>query len=555
MLTHLSVNNFTLVDSLDIEVYAGMTAITGETGAGKSIVLGALGMALGDRADADQVRAGAPKAEIHASFDTQNILTAQKWLQENELGNGEECLLRRVITAEGRSRGYINGQPATIQQLRTLGEMLIDIHSQHEHQSLLKKDTQRRLLDEFAGHIELSNRVKASYRDWQSTLTRYSALRDNAEETSARHQLLSYQVEELNDLCVEEGECEALEAEHKTLSNAENILQSSQQLAEICSNEDQCLQSNLNVALQQLRNLPEKPKALNEAQQLLSNALIQVEEAHREIENHIDSFELSPERLLEVENRLSALYDIARKHRIHPHELPDMHAGLNQELSTLSGSDAQLDQLEAQTHEAEAKFRQLAGKLSKQRKKAAIKLSLAISEQLKSLAMTHAHLEVALHALTDSTSPHGLEEVEFLISPNSGQSPRPLAKIASGGELSRISLAIQVITAQTSTTPTLVFDEVDVGIGGATADVVGHLLRKLGAQGQVVCVTHLAQVASKAHQHLQVSKQSSKNSTQTRLSELKGEAKVAEIARMLGGASITAQSRAHAKEMMDAAGK
>ena len=562
MLTHLSVNNFALVDSLDLEIAAGMTALTGETGAGKSIMLDALGLALGDRADAERVRSGAERADIHATFDISRLAAAQRWLAQHDLdgspdgssGRGEECLLRRVITAEGRSRAYINGQPATLQQLRTLGDMLIDIHSQHEHQSLLKKDTHRRLLDEFGGHADLARDIRCAHREWQEVRRRYETLRDNAEETGARQQLLRYQVEELALLGLEDGEVEALEARQKTLANAETIAHTSQQLAHLCGSEDQCLQDGLQRALQQLQQLPEKTAPLREAEQLLNNALIQVEEAQREIEHHIDSFDADPAQLQEVESRLTAIYEIARKHRVQPRQLGELQRQLQEEMAALCGEDAQLDALEAKTAAFEQAYRQQAEKLSGLRQKTARRLGKAINAQLRELAMADATLGIELQPLADKAGPQGLENIEFLISTNPGQPPRPLAKVASGGELSRISLAIQVVTAQTSTTPTLVFDEVDVGIGGATADVVGRLLRRLGEQGQVVCVTHLAQVASKAHQHLLVAKRATRKRALSTLVTLSGEDKIGEIARMLGGATITDQSRAHAREMVADAG-
>lgn len=553
MLTHLSIQNFTLVESLDLEICPGMTAITGETGAGKSIMLGALGQALGDRADGERVRTGAARADIHATFDLAKITKARRWLQEHDLEQEEdarECILRRVVTKEGRSRGYINGKPATLTQLRTLGEMLIDIHSQHEHQSLLKKDTHRRLLDEFGGSQDLAQAVKSAYNSWQQTLARFTELRDNAEELSARYQLLSYQVQELDQLGLEAGELEQLEAEQKTLANAESILRNSHQLAALCGTEEQSLQDALHKALHLLAEMPEKTEALKEAEQLLGNAQIQVEEAQREIERHIDSFSMDPARLQEVELRLSAIYDIARKHRLQPAELTEFHASLSQELAQLSGGDAQLDALEQQVAQREADYRNQAEELSAKRRTAATKLARAVNKQLANLAMSTARLDVNLSDCRDNPGRYGLEEVEFLISTNPGQPARALAKVASGGELSRVSLAIQVVTAKTSTTPTLVFDEVDVGIGGATADTVGQLLRQLGEKGQVICVTHLAQVASKGHQHLLVQKQASKKSAQSTLVPLAGEQKVEEIARMLGGAAITTQSRAHAEEML-----
>jgi DNA repair protein RecN (Recombination protein N) len=557
MLTHLNIQNFTLVEHLDLDIKPGMTVITGETGAGKSILLGALGLTLGDRAEADRVRQGAKRADISASFDTSRIPRAQEWLVANDLQQADspqECLLRRLVNNEGKSKSYINGQPATLQQLRALGEILIDIHSQHEHQSLLLKDTHRRLLDEFAGQTELAKQVRLSFREWHSRLEHYTQLRDNAAELSARFQLLSYQVNELEQLNLAANELEQLEAEQRSLANAGEILHGSQALLSLCNDDEQGLNTLLNKALLLLRDLPEKSHSLQSAEELLTSAQIQVDEASREIDHHLDSFQLDPERLQEVELRLSALYDLARKHRIRPEALPDLIARLGQELNQLQGGDAQLDLLAAQAAAAEQSYRKLAAQLTSKRTKAASSLVKQVNSQLSALAMEAAKLSVNLQPITDKPSGNGLEEVEFLISTNPGQPPRPLAKVASGGELSRISLAIQVVTAQTSATPTLVFDEVDVGIGGATGDVVGELLRQLGEKGQVLCVTHLAQVASKGHQHLQVIKTTQQKTAQSSLVELQAEAKVEEIARMLGGLKITEQSMAHAREILATTG-
>ena len=554
MLTHLNIQNFTLVDRLDLDIKPGMTVITGETGAGKSIVLDALALTLGDRAEADRVRTGASRADITATFDTSAIPSAQEWLLNMDLqqpDNPQECLLRRLINNEGKSKSYINGQPVTLQQLRILGEMLMDIHSQHEHQSLLIKDTHRRLIDEFAGQTDLAKQVRLAFREWQSRLEHYVHLRDNAADVSARFQLLSYQFNELEQLGLQAGGLAKLEAGQRSLANAEEILHGSQQLAAFCGDDEQGLSVNLHRALHILRSLPEKSAALQTAEELLTSAQIQVEEAQHEIDRHIDSFNLDPARLAVVEDRLSAIYDLARKHRIQPEELLAFVDKLSAELEQLQGGDGKLDQLAQQVAQAEKAYRQLAEQLSAKRSKAGTSLAKQVNEQLKLLAMTNASLSVSLLPLTDKPGPNGLEDVEFLISTNPGQAPRPLAKIASGGELSRISLAIQVITAQTSATPTLVFDEVDVGIGGATGDVVGQLLRQLGERGQVICVTHLAQVASKGHQHLQVVKTASKKSAESTLVELAGESKVEEIARMLGGLKITDQSLAHAREMLE----
>ncbi|GAB1257441.1 DNA repair protein RecN [Aurantivibrio plasticivorans] len=549
MLTHLSINNYTLVEHLDLELHSGMTAVTGETGAGKSVMLDALGLTLGDRADADRIRAGADRADINASFDISALPEARAWLEDNALeGEPNECLLRRMISAEGRSRAFINGQPVTLAQIKALGEMLIDIHAQHEHQSLLKKETPRRLLDDYAGHTALVKEVSAAFREWQQLAKRFQTLKDNADEAAARVQLLSYQVNELDQLDLQAGEIDQLVAEQKQLANGESILNNSYQLTALCGGEEQSVLEGLNRALYIAQGLPQDIPAVGESTQLLMSAQIQVEEAISGMERFIDGFQLDPERLQIVDERLSAIFEISRKHRITPEELFDLHQKLAEELTEITGDDADLDQLEKKCIALESHYRSLAQKLSNQRQKAANKLSKAVNQQLHKLAMEHANLQVTL--VPNEGNAQGAEDIQLLISTNPGQPLKPLHKIASGGELSRVSLAIQVVTAQTSATPTLVFDEVDVGIGGGTADTVGQMLRQLGEKAQILCVTHLAQVASKAHQHFLVSKSKKKGNMETAILPLSGDAKVEEIARMMGSDKLTATSLEHAKELM-----
>lgn len=551
MLVHISINNFTIAEHLDIEINTGLTVITGETGAGKSIMLDALGLALGDRADPSLIRNGTERADIHASFDISSIQCAQQWLQQRDLLEGNECILRRVITREGRSRAYINGSPATLQDLKSLGDNLIDIHSQHAHHSLLKKDTQARLLDDFAGlhpqTIALNGIVKSHQQVQQHLLT----LESNRNEQSARAQLLGYQIEELNNLELADGELEALELEQKQLANGELILQSTQHAIALCSEGELNVVNILHQALRSLDDIPSKHKALQDAQQLLSSALIQTEEATLELQHHLNGFELDPERLHWVENRLSTLYELARKHHIQASKLPELHHNLLQEFETLQGSNEDIEQLKLQQQNFLNDYQQLAAKISKKRKTAATKFKRLVESQLEELAMANCRFSIELTPRANN-APHlqGNEDIAFLVSTNPGHAPQPIAKIASGGELSRISLAIQVIGAKTSATPTLVFDEVDVGIGGAVAEVVGNLLKALGRDGQVLCVTHQAQVASKGDQHLRLNKTTSKTSVNTHLEELNENKKIAEIARMLGGIAITDQSLAHAKEML-----
>lgn len=551
MLVHLSVNNFTIATNLDMEFDRGMTVITGETGAGKSIMLDALGLALGDRADPGVIRAGEDRADIHATFDISKVSEAKSWLTEHDLIDNNECLLRRVITREGRSRAYINGHPATLQQLKTLGEMLIDIHSQHAHQSLLKKEHQRRLLDEFAGLNKETDQLKLVAQEYHKIQQQLSGLSTSQGEQNARAQLLGYQVEELDNLELLDDELSSLEKEQKLLANGETILQATQHTIALCKEGELNVSSILNQAIRSLTEIPDKSRALEEAEQLLSSALIQIEEASDELEHHVDSFELNPERLHGVEIRLSAVYEIARKHKINPEQILELQQDLKQQLISIKNNDQLIEELQQQLNEIMERYQQLAAKLSKKRRSAATKLQNLVAKQLAQLAMANCQIKIELTAReNDRPSPNGNEEVNFLVSTNPGQPPQALAKIASGGELSRISLAIQVITAKTSAIPTLIYDEVDVGIGGAVAEVVGNLLQELGQRGQVVCVTHQAQVASKGHQHILVSKTATKNSVSTQLEQLEDKLKIQEIARMLGGISITDQSLAHAKEML-----
>ncbi|WP_444915566.1 DNA repair protein RecN [Microbulbifer sp. EKSA008] len=553
MLLHLSISQFTLVDQLELEFGPGTSTLTGETGAGKSITLDALGLALGGRGSAELVRTGANRADISATFDIVEHPSAASWLESQELDAGQEVILRRTIGADGRSRAYINGQPVTLLQLRALGEQLIDIHSQHEHQSLLKKETHLRLLDEYAQAQELAAETRSRFKTWRDHYRRYRTLADSAEEAEARRHLLEYQLKELDQLGLSEGEIESLESEQQQLANAGEILSGSYQLAAFLSGGEGDIAEQLHRALQLLSSMPGQAPALVEVAQMLDSARIQVDEAAATLSRHIDRFEMDPERLSEVEDRLSAIYQAARKHRVQPQELPALQQQLQAELDDIGSPDA-LERLAADCEQLEKQYRKVAGKLSKLRSKAAASLAEAVNGQLADLAMPHARVELSLQEL-DTPNSQGLEEAEILISTNPGQPPRPLGKIASGGELSRVSLAIQVVTAQTSRTPTLVFDEVDVGIGGATGDVVGRLLRQLGEtrngrSGQVICVTHLAQVAARAHRQYLVEKHSDGESVFVALRELTNGERREEVARMLGGAP-TAQSLAHAEEMLE----
>lgn len=546
MLTHLSIRHYTVVDHLELEFREGMTVITGETGAGKSIMLDALGLCLGDRADPKAVRPGCERAEITASFDIRNNPGARTWLAEREL-DAEECLLRRVVTTEGRSRAWINGSPATAQDCAILGEHLVDIHSQHAHQSLLRRSVQRELLDNFAGQAATAAEIEQLARDWSRTRAALDGLRSARDEQDARAQLLAYQVGELEELNLGEDELGQLEADQRQLANAEEILRSAHQALELCEEPAAAARH----ARQLLNTRLHSGRTVDNARDLLESATIQLEEAHREIQRHIDSVELDPERLATVEQRLEQVHDIARKHRVRPEELPALTATLRAELDELGGSDQRLAGLETELDGLAVRYRATAGELGKARAKAARKLEKQVTDLLGELSMGQCRFRVALRPRElQDPHPQGMEDVEFLVSTNPGAEPQALGRIASGGELSRISLAIQVVTANHSSLPSMVFDEVDVGIGGAVAEVVGRLLRTLAGGTQVLCVTHLPQVAAQGHEHLLVSKTVSKQAALTQMTALSGEDRTREIARMLGGVKITEQSLAHAREML-----
>ncbi|MBV1931419.1 MAG: DNA repair protein RecN [Porticoccaceae bacterium] len=577
MLTSLTIIDFTLVKHLDIEFFGGMTAVTGETGAGKSLILDALGLALGDRGDTDRIRQNANKAEVAANFDLRSNNPAQQWLEDNGFegsgfeGNGSEgdgfedsnngkdlareILVRRSLTQDGRSRGFINGQAATMTQLRELGGFIIDIHNQHEHQSLLERNQQRALLDDFGGHRSLCESVNSSYQAWSSAKNNLDQYQLRSEDSAAQRELLTFQLEELNQLKLEEGEIEALEKEQSLLANAEAIIADTQQVLALCDDsegDDQLsAQAALNKACVTLEAMPQRSDALEEALALLNSARIQVSEAVIDLQQHLASSELDPVRLEQVEERLSLGYQLARKHKIDANDLPALVLKLSQQLEKAGGAELDAEVLAAEVEALEADYLKAAGKLSKARSKAASQFCAAVNQQLASLAMAGASIEMSLLPNKDKQySASGLESVEMLVSTNPGQAHRPLNKVASGGELSRISLAIQVVAAEHSSIPVLVFDEVDVGVGGATASVIGKLLRKLGDKGQVICISHQAQVASYAQWHLLASKAQIENATESQLIKLDSGARKKEIARMLGGEKITKTTLSHAEEML-----
>jgi DNA repair protein RecN (Recombination protein N) len=555
MLAHISIKDFTIVDSLELDLSSGFSAVTGETGAGKSIMLDALTLATGGKAEGSHVRPGANKAEIYACFELKNKPKLQAWLDENDMSDDQDQLiLSRIITNEGRSRGYINGRPAPLQQLKELGQQLLDIHGQHAHQMLLHKDAPRQLLDNYGQYGSLLHDVKTSFSQWQDLKTRVDRLQNQTDESLARIQLLEYQVQELDLVDLQPDEVEALELEQKRLANAETHLLSAQQALHLCQNdEDQGdAYQAIQRALQKLDPLIDSSPALASAHDLLNQAYVVMAEATHELGSYIDNFEINPQRLQDVEERLNAIYELARKHKVRPEELMDLHLKLAEELGQLKGQDQSLDELIIALEQAEQTFAGHSNALSSARNKAGEKLRTALLKQLKQLALDKAQIqfEIDTQPIHKATK-HGVDNIQLLVSFNPGQALQPLQKVASGGELSRISLALQILIQQGP--DTLIFDEIDVGVGGATAERMGRLLKELGSHKQVISVTHQPQVAALAHQHLLVNKLSGKQQTRTQIRKLDKDQRQQELARMMGGLEISDLTLAHAKDMLMAA--
>lgn len=551
MLTHIHIWNFAIVEALDIELQDGLSVITGETGAGKSILLDALGLALGDRADSSVIRHNEKRAEISVTFDTHDAKAAQKWLQENDLDSENECIIRRTISENGPSRAFINGKPSTVQQLRELGEMLVDLHGQHEHQSLMKAEVQQQLLDDFAAHPELLEKVSSAYRQWHKSSKEFHQLSKAKSEQDQRLDLLRYQVNELEVLALKPGESAELDAEHRRLSNASQLLQTTEAALQALDNIDQgSISHQLSHFTHELQQLGKTDPRLNGIAEMLDSALIQVNEASSELHQYVDALELDPERLSWLDERIGQIHQLSRKHQVEADELPQLLEKLKSELDAIENADTHLEKLQQEMKDCEKRYQEAAKALSKSRLKAAKTLSDKVSAAMQELGMEGGRFEVSLAARENSFHKLGVEQVKFLVSANPGQPVKALSKVASGGEISRISLAIQVIAAEATRIPVLIFDEVDVGIGGRVAEIVGHKLRELAAHRQVICVTHLAQVAALGDHHLRVSKQSDTATTLSQINYLDEKERVEELARMMGGIEITEQTLSHAEEML-----
>ncbi len=552
MLSHIRIRDFAIIEQLEFDLSTGLTVITGEAGAGKSIMIDAIGLVLGDRAVASQVRHGADKAEITLTIHLQDQDTLN-WLKAHDLDSDDECILRRIITSEGRSRGYINGSPTNLSTLRELGERLVDIHGQHAHQSLLIPSAQRDLLDAHDKKIApLLSKLKQQHQDWHSAKQAYEEALSNSDERQARLDLLTFQVRELEDLSLQEGEIEHLSKEQQRLAHSDHLLQITQEsLRALYDAENQTLYQQLNTVIGRIKEASEYDPVYQETAEMLQQSCIQIEEAAANLRAINDQLEIDPSHLQAIDKRLGQAHDLARKHHIDPAELVTQLIGMQAELDQLESPTTSLEALQKKLTETASQYDATAKRLRKKRLSAAKSLDKSISDALQQLGMEGGQFKTAITNFADKERrSYGTEDIQFLVSGNPGQPVKPLSKVASGGELSRISLAIQLIAAEQIRRPTMIFDEVDSGVGGAVAEIVGQQLRSLGANCQVFCVTHLPQVAAFGHQHLQVLKTKTKSNTSTTLQKLNQHFRIEEVARMLGGKKITQKTRNHAEEML-----
>ena len=552
MLRALSIRDYVIVERLDLELASGFTALTGETGAGKSILVDALGLALGGRADAGIVRHGAQRAEVSADFDVESLPAVRDWLAAQDFDEGDSaCILRRTVDSSARSRGFVNGRPATAAQLRELGEMLVDIHGQHEHQQLMRRDKQRLLLDAFGGSEQLARDVSAKFAAWRR-LAEQRAAREGAQATSARErELLAHEIRDLEALAFDARQWIEDQAEHRRLGHAQELIAAVTECADALDEAEDSATARLAHAASRLASAAELDPALEDAKRDAETAGVHAAEAAQQLRRYLQKLEVDPGRLSQLDARIKAVLDAARKYRAEAAALPQALEERRARLAELGGEES-LEKLKAQEAAAEREFRAVAGELSKARRAAAKKLGAEVTRTMQTLAMAGGKLEAALEPLETPTS-GGLEAVELRVAAHAGQELAPLAKVASGGELSRISLAIQVLLSGQASVPTLIFDEVDSGIGGGVAEVVGKLLAALARHHQVLSVTHLAQVAVHARSQLRVAKQTRGNTTLATVAPLAAPERVEEIARMLGGLTITEATRRHASELLQTA--
>lgn len=552
MLISLQVRNFAIIDQAEVEFAPGMTVLTGETGAGKSILVDALGLVLGERGGTGITRTGTNRAEFTAEFDLQNLPDARLWLEEQMLDVDDACNLRRVINADGRSRAFINGNTVPLQSLKALGEMLLDIHGQRFHQSLGRREVQRNLLDYYGGLNEVRAKTETTFAEWQAVAAQIASLEAADTDRASRLELLQFQITELDALALDTDEIAALSQERQKLQNRGRLAESvTGALHRLYDGDPLNAQHLIAEAMQAIEQMCEIDPSLKPIASLLQDANIQVSEAQDMLRRYGDALDMDPARQNWVEERLDAIYALARKHRVETAELADLHRTLRQQLDDLERAGEYCAKLADEVAVAEADFRNLAAQLSAGRKKAAGNFSSAVTGTMENLGMPGGVFEIRISP-RDRSAPRswGVDDIEFLISANPGQPLMPLSRIASGGELSRMSLSIQVIASDGSTIPTMIFDEIDSGIGGGVAEMVGLKLRELGETRQVVCVTHLPQVASLADHHFRIFKISDGKSTKTAVTNLGIDERVEELARMLGGVKITARTRDHAAEML-----
>ncbi len=548
MLQHLTIRDFVIVDRLELSFLAGFGALTGETGAGKSILIDALALALGERADAGVVRSGCEKAEVAATFDIAAQPQVGEWLRANDFDGDDELLLRRVVDVGGRSRAYINGSPATVQQMREVGEWLVDIHGQHAHQSLLRSDAQRALLDSHASLSGPAREVAAAWKIWRDAEQMLHTASQGADVLQREREQLQWQIGELDALAFGDDEWATLDVEHRRLGHAASLIEGAQYALAVLSDDEAACERQIDGVATRLGNLAEYDPALAEVAALIGSVQAELSDAVSTLRRYADRADLDPARLAQVERRMEAVMSHSRKYRVQPAELPGLLAGWRQRLAELDES-ADLAALEARVAAARQDYLARAGKLSTGRKKAATEMGTAVSEIMRQLALSSGRFEIALVPVADGAV-YGLEQIEFRIGGLAGNEAKPLAKVASGGELSRISLAIQVLTSRSASVPTLIFDEVDVGIGGGVAEIVGRLLRELGSERQVLCVTHLPQVAARANWQWQVSKATRDGVTLSAIQPLDENGRIQEVARMLGGVEISAITLQHARELL-----
>ncbi len=551
MLLNLNIIDLAIVKSLDLDLKKGMSVLTGETGAGKSILLTALGLALGDRADSAYVRPGSKRAEINLDFDLSDAPLAKQWLQDNDLDDEQQCFIRRIVNQDGGSKAYINNRPTTLNSLKALSSLLVEIHGQHAHLTLLDLEQQRHLLDVFAKNKKLLDQLNQAYQAWKKTNTELNTLIKASTDQTEREELIRYQLEELQQLDLDNFDYPALSNEHSKLANLGQILTEGQsQLDTLYENDQQSVNQILNHSITTLTQLAQFSPELTEINEMISGAQIQVEEASHQLRSFLEKQEADPQHLNWLEGQIAVIQDISRKHQTTPEQIPELALELENELNNISHSSERIEELTKNAQDLLIKYQELSLKLSENRSKNAKKLEKNISAMIKELGMPQGNFIVELSHKTDEPpKANGNDKIDFLISANPGLPAKPLAKVASGGELSRISLAIQVTTSTDKTTPTMIFDEVDSGIGGGIAEIVGQKLRSLSNNRQVLCVTHLPQVASQAHQHLFVKKELSETTSST-VNHLNHAERIEEVARMLGGVNITEQTLAHATEML-----